>query len=163
MKTPLPGFGQPVGGIFQIAYVVADIDAALAHWTQQLRVGPFFVFPGFTLERLEYRGRPSHLDITLACGYSGSLCIELIAQHDDAPSVYRDVATERGYGFHHCGVITDAFDEDLARLQESGAALAMSGVAPGNGARVVYLDTRGPLPGMTELIERNPAVDALFT
>jgi Glyoxalase/Bleomycin resistance protein/Dioxygenase superfamily len=163
MNSPLPGFGQPRGGIFQIAYIVADLDSALEQWTRRLRVGPFFVFPGFTLDQLEYRGQPSRLDITLACGYTGSICIELIEQHDDAPSVYRDVATTTGFGFHHCGIITASFDADLARLRDTGAALAMHGVAPGPGARVAYLDTRGALPGMTELIEQTPGVDALFT
>ncbi|MFD1961471.1 hypothetical protein ACFSHP_24900 [Novosphingobium panipatense] len=33
------------GRIFQIAYVVPDLDQAVAHWTGTMGVGPFYDFP----------------------------------------------------------------------------------------------------------------------
>ncbi|MFD2137196.1 hypothetical protein ACFSLT_22255 [Novosphingobium resinovorum] len=33
------------GRIFQIAYVVPDLDEAVEHWTKSMGVGPFYDFP----------------------------------------------------------------------------------------------------------------------
>ena len=33
------------GPIFQLAYVVEDIDSAIVHWTGTVGVGPFVRFP----------------------------------------------------------------------------------------------------------------------
>jgi hypothetical protein len=157
------GFGQPPGAIMQVAYVVPQLREALALWTQELRVGPFFLFEDFTLDDLLYRGRPSQLNISLACGYSGSMCIELIQQHDREPSVYRDVIESRGYGLHHCAIMTNDFDGDQRRLQASIGPLAMYGVTKAAPARVAYIDARATLGSMLELIELTPGSDALFT
>ena len=43
----LLGFGQPQTGIMQMAYVVADIDAAMRTWVDELKVGPWFRLPSF--------------------------------------------------------------------------------------------------------------------
>lgn len=42
-------FGQPLGAIMQVTYVVEDMDQALTHWTTTLGVGPFFLFKSFKL------------------------------------------------------------------------------------------------------------------
>ena len=42
------GFGQPDNGIIQMAYVVADLHAAIEQWCRTLRVGPWFVLEHFT-------------------------------------------------------------------------------------------------------------------
>jgi hypothetical protein len=38
----LLNFGQPDGGIVQMAYVVEDIHRAMNEWVDQLKVGPWF-------------------------------------------------------------------------------------------------------------------------
>ncbi len=161
MNTPL-SFGQPLGGIMQVAYVVEDIEKSMVHWTKTLGVGPFFLFEHFALEDYRYRGKPSDLDITLAMGFSGSMCFELIVQHSHSPSVYTEVIENRGYGFHHWGVSTDSFDADLARHQAAGNAEVLYGRVPPVDARAAYVDTLAELGGMIELIEINPAVEGLF-
>jgi hypothetical protein len=40
---PQLNFGQPQAGIFQMAYVVEDIQASMRHWIDQLGVGPWFL------------------------------------------------------------------------------------------------------------------------
>lgn len=154
-------FGQPLGAIMQVAYVVDDMDRELEHWTKTLGVGPFFLFRNFQLLDAKYRGQPTDLDIDLALAFSGTMCFELIVQNDDAPSVYREVVERRGYGFHHWAVSTRTFDADVARHRAAGAALAFSGVA-GVGARAGYMDTTATLGGMIELIEINPKVEEFF-
>ncbi|MDB6092029.1 MAG: hypothetical protein JWN85_4813 [Gammaproteobacteria bacterium] len=157
-----PLFGQPLGGIMQVAYVVPNLREAMALWTSELRVGPFFLFENFQLDELQHRGRAATLHMSLACAYSGSMCFELIEQHDTEPSVYRDVIVSRGYGFHHWARSTQSFDADVRRYESSGAPLAMYGVATVAGARVAYMDAREKLGGMVELIELTPAIDSLF-
>ena len=53
------GFGQPDDGVIQMAYIVADLKAAIAQWTTKLRVGPWFVLDNFTGVDPIYRGKPS--------------------------------------------------------------------------------------------------------
>jgi hypothetical protein len=35
--------GQPIGGIIQVAYTVADIEAAVRSYAEDLRIGPWFL------------------------------------------------------------------------------------------------------------------------
>ena len=154
-------FGQPLGAIMQVAYVVDDMDRALEHWTKTLGVGPFFLFKSFQLLDAKYRGQPTEIDVDLALAFSGTMCVELIVQNNNVPSVYREVVEQRGYGFHHWAVSTRSFDADVARHQAAGAALAFSGVA-GVGARAGYMDTTATLDGMIELIEINDKVEDFF-
>lgn len=155
-------FGQPLGAVMQVAYVVDDMEKALEHWTQELGIGPFFLFEHFPLMDAQYRGQPTDFDVNLALAYSGSMCFELIYQNNDAPSVYRDIVDSRGYGFHHLAVSTRDFEGDVALHQARGAELALYGVA-GPGARAAYMDTAATLGGMTELIEITPEVEGLFS
>lgn len=154
-------FGQPLGAIMQVAYVVEDMDRALTHWTTTLGVGPFFLFKSFKLLDAKYYGEPTDIDIDLALAFSGTMCFELIVQNNDVPSVYRDVVERRGHGFHHWAVSTRTFDADVARHQRAGMSLAFSGVA-GVGARAGYMDATATLGGMIELIEINPKVEEFF-
>jgi hypothetical protein len=40
-------FGQPQAGVFQMAYVVPDIEVGMRQWIDQLGVGPWFLHPRF--------------------------------------------------------------------------------------------------------------------
>lgn len=155
-------FGQPLGGIMQVAYVVEDIEKGMKYWSETMGVGPFFLFEHFALEDYRYRGRPGELDISLAMGFSGSMCFELIVQHSKSPSVYTEVIENRGYGFHHWGVSTSRFDEDLARHAANGNEEVLYGRVDPVDARAAYVDTMAELGGMIELIEIKPAVEELF-
>ena len=162
--TKMLSFGQPLGAIMQVAYVVEDIEKAMAHWTEKLGVGPFFLFEHFALDDYRYRGQPSDLDITIALGFSGSMCFELIVQNSKSPSVYSEVVDKRGYGFHHWAVSTADFDGDLAKYTAAGSAEVLYGMVPDPvNARAAYVDTMDELGGMIELIETTPAVEGLFS
>jgi len=161
--TEILSFGQPQGAIMQVAYVVEDIEKAMKHWTETLGVGPFFLFEHFALEDYRYRGKPGDLDITLALGFSGSMCFELIFQHSKSPSVYTEVVERRGYGFHHWAVSTNNFEADLKRHIAAGNAEVLYGLVPDPiNARAAYVDTMAELGGMIELIEMTPAVEGFF-
>ncbi|HEX4476271.1 MAG TPA: VOC family protein [Polyangiaceae bacterium] len=154
-------FPLPTGAVVQMAYVVDDIESAMAHWTRALGVGPFFHLPHFPLLDVRYRGEPSDLDIDVALTFNGPMCIELIRQNDGAPSIFREVIDTRGYGFHHWAVATSTFDVDLARYRARGNDVVSSGTVA-IGARVAYLGTQDALGSMLEIIEVTPAVDEFF-
>jgi hypothetical protein len=158
----LLNFGQPIDGIIQIAYVMPDLRAAMTEWTAKLRLGPWFLFSPFKPLTQSYRGGPTDLSTSLAMAYSGHMQYELIEQHNDVPSVYRETVEKRGYGFHHWGVSAHDFDKSLAGLKEAGYELAFY-AEPDRGIRVAYMDTTADLPGFIELIETGEAVEGLFT
>jgi hypothetical protein len=155
------GFGQPDDGVIQMAYVVADLRAAMEQWSRSLKVGPWFVLEHFSGLDPVYRGEPSRAEIALAMSFAGHMNIELIQPMNDAPSVYREVIERRGYGFHHWGVATWDFDAAVARYERAGHTLACQFAVP-SGGRVGYMDTTAVLPGYTELIELGGAFEEVF-
>jgi hypothetical protein len=155
------GFGQPDNGVIQMAYVVADLDAAIHEWITKLRVGPWFVLEHFTGVDPVYRGQPSRADVRIAMSFAGHMNMELIQPNNDAPSVYREVIERRGYGFHHWGVATWSFDAAVAQYERGGHPLAFRAAVP-SGGRVGYMDTTAVLPGFTELIELGGDFEPVF-
>ena len=145
----------------QIAYVVDDLEAAMEHWLDRMSVGPFFVLRNLEVLDKRYRGSPTEVDLDIALGYSGNVCVELIKQNCPSPSVYRELLDRNGPGFHHWGLFAKSFDQEVDRYRERGHALAFSG-AVAIGGRFAYLDTVAELGGMIELIEATAAVRELF-
>jgi hypothetical protein len=154
-------FGQPTDGIFQTAFVVEDLDAAIEQFSGRLGVGPFTTMRSVGTQGQLYRGEPSQAALHVGFGFCGHMVYELIQPADDFPSVYREVIDERGYGFHHFGYATPAFDDGVATMRAQGYEIASSAEAPG--VRLATFDTRDILPGMVELIEATEAVNDSFT
>ena len=147
-------------GIMQISWIVPDLQAAMRDYTERLGIGPWFVSEHFTPEVNLYRGEPNDADISIGMTYSGHMNFELIEQHDDKPSVYRETLLKRGYGFHHWALASHDIEADIASYQAKGDAIALDIII--NGGRVVYADTSGYLDGMTELIEITDGVRSGF-
>lgn len=156
------GFGQALGAVCQYAYVVADLDRAMADFTDRLGIGPWFVRGPFTPPEARYRGAPSTATFSLARAFAGHAMMELVVQHDDGPSVFHEGGGPRRYGFHHWAIMTGDLDGDLARYAALGYPQAFSDVLP-SGARVVYVDATRDLPGMIELVEHTPEQERVYT
>jgi hypothetical protein len=154
-------FGQPLGSIVQYAYVVEDIERAMTDFVERLGVGPWSLRERFQPVDGRYRGVPTTATFSLARAFSGHAMIELIEQHDDAPSVFHEGDGPRRYGFHHWAVMTKRFDEDVARYRALGYEEAFSDRLP-SGARIVYVDSTRDLPGMIELVERTEAQERMY-
>ena len=110
---------------------------------------------------MRYRAAPTTVDVSIAMAFTGSMCVELIQQHDDQPSVYLESISTSGYGFHHCGIGTRNFDSLLAKYVALGHEAVFTDREPG-GARIAYLSSADSLSGMTELIELTEGVEAMF-
>ncbi|MFD2498635.1 hypothetical protein ACFSTI_06955 [Rhizorhabdus histidinilytica] len=84
--------------IVQNAYVVRDLDEAMVRWNRTLGIGPFLVRRHIALRDVLYRGRPASLDISAAHAQAGDIQIELVMQHCDQPSAFRDMFDGTGKG-----------------------------------------------------------------
>ena len=104
---------------FQIAWLVDDLDAAVQQWLSQ-GVGPFYLFPHAPLVEFHYRRSPSTVDFSVAIAQYGAMQIELIQQHDDRPSQYRDSFAPGQSGFHHMARLTTDIDADLEMYRKQG-------------------------------------------
>ncbi|MBS1892594.1 MAG: VOC family protein [Actinobacteria bacterium] len=155
-------FGQPIDGIVQFAYTVEDIDRAMPIYTELLGVGPWFKRGPVVAETALYRGEPTELELTLARGFTGHSMVELIEQHNDAPSVFLESIARSGYGFHHWGVGVAEIAPAVARFTAKGYEVVLADRLP-TGGEVRYLDTTKDLAGMVELIEMNPGQERHYT
>lgn len=135
--------------IFQYAYFVNDIDDAVRQWTTNYDAGPFFVTRHHKADAFEYRGTPVEADVSYAFGYSGDAQIQLIAQHDDLPSIYRDMYPSGTFGFHHVAMLVVDYAGERQRLLDAGFEIACELAA--NGITACYFDTRESSGGFTEL------------
>lgn len=123
------------GPIRQLGNIVPDINAALRYWTETMGAGPFYVMRNIRFDNFHYRGLPSDSPcVTLAFGQAGPLQIELIAQHDDLPSGYRDFLDSGREGPQHLASwFADHAGYDLAyqRLLAEGLFVRHESTGPG--------------------------------
>ncbi len=125
------------GEIWQVAYLVDDLDASVERWRRFTRVGPWTIYRNAVMEG-HYRGAPTRVTIDVALGYQGSVQIELIKLRSRTPSPYQHADGTPIIGMHHVAWISDDLDADIAKAKESGLSLAFQA---GNGAvNVAYFE-----------------------
>ena len=132
------------GPIRQIAFVVRDLDRALQYWTHTLGVGPFFALRRLSPEQYRYRGQPSPAPVvSIALGNSGDLQVEIIQQHDERASAYRDFLNSGREGLQHVSawLTRMEYDATMAAHLKEGGTVAHEGVIPGSGVRFAYFAT----------------------
>ena len=149
------------GPVVQNAFVVRDLEAAAHYWSSSVGIGPFYLLEHVQFGPVFFRGAPLAMDMSVAIAQWGELQIELIVQHDDAPSIYSEFLARHGEGLQHLGVMTDSLDEHLEQLRPHGIEPVQWG-ATGAGMRFAYVNTDRQAGGMIELIESGPAVKAFF-
>jgi hypothetical protein len=142
---------QPEGSLVELCHVVEDFDGALAHWTQDLGAGPFFVFDVPVLPGQLYYGQPTEVSMRVGFGFSGGQLIELLAQTNDGASPFRDFLRAKGPGLHHVMPRLD-FERGFAQFTAAGFAVAYSGQLP-SGERFCLFDTCKAYGYYIELME----------
>ena len=155
---PEAGYGRLVRDYFQAAWVVDDLDAAVAGWLAA-GVGPFYRLPGTRGVEVVRHGEVVPLDTSVVWAQAGALQVELVQQHDDRPSAYRDSVPAGQDAPHHLGALTDDLDGELERHRAAGLGVPYESAL--GGVRVAYLDTRPTTGLMTELVQRNPLFNGL--
>ena len=145
------------GVIKQLAYVVDDLDTAVARWVEVLGAGPFFRLDAIRVDESRYRGVEMPTAVSLAIGNSGGVQIELIAPGDGAPSIYRELPR----GVHHVAVLARDFEAESERLGRLGHPVALALSLPGV-CRVRYHDTLAVFGHFVELWESTDAMRALL-
>lgn len=149
-----------LGPIMQLAYVPRDFDAALRHWTRTMGVGPFFTLDHVAYREARYRGRPTNIDFSMALAYWGDVQIELIRQHNDAPSAYTDWLRDGRDGLHHVCVLVEDISRARATCAAAGAEVIQEVLL--DGAEVIYV-APGEVPGMIiEFLQPSAAILGLF-
>ncbi|WP_293855072.1 VOC family protein [uncultured Alsobacter sp.] len=140
------------GPVMQTAYVVRDLDAAMAHWTGVLGVGPFFVTDAVPYAEVRYRGWPIAIGTRVAIAYSGEQQIELIQQTSGDPSMFTDFL-EGGEGMHHVCVVASDFAGAMDLAARHGLEIVQDGATTA-GIRFAYLDRPGtPRGSALEIVE----------
>lgn len=147
----LAALGVPM----QLAFVPTDIDKALHYWAGIMGAGPFFHLPELSLPNCRYRGIATNPVFSLWLGYWGDMQVELIHQHDEAPSIYLDAMDDRC--LHHICLLVD--DVEAAIAAATDAEVLQQADVPGGGA-VAYVQ---PAQGaMVELLKPAPGTRELF-
>ena len=122
--------------IYQVGYVVHDIDATVEHMGPLF--GPFTVFESDA--EVAYRGVPTRAHLKIAIGHSGDLEMEFIeVLAGDSP--HKEWLDTHGECVMHVAVKVDDVDGELARLADLGYETVWRGDVPGTD--IVYAYARG--------------------
>lgn len=135
--------------IFQYAYYVNDLEATIQKWARLYYAGPFIMVPHHKTDKFHYRGQPIEADVSYAFGYLGDMMIQFIQQHDDTPSIYRDMYKAGEEGYHHLGLLVHDFEAEYQRMLDAGFVDACRLYA--DEVDACYFDTRSVSGGFTEL------------
>ncbi len=135
--------------MFQEAYFVTSIDEAARKWAKAYGAGPFFMVRHHHCEEFTYRGTKQEADVSYAFGYLGDRMIQFIEQHDDKPSIYRDMFKPGEEGFHHIAYLVSDFAAERQRWLDLGYELATELYA--DEVNAAYFDTRSLNGAFTEI------------
>lgn len=152
-----------LGERMQLGYVVADLDAALCHWTEVLGIGPFVVIERAIEGRpVFYHGLPTSMEVTLAFAYCGDVQIELIHAANDEPSIYRDFTDIGREGLHHVGYWPVDFAAACQQLEAWGYREASVVLGDDGGRVVVHYNAPAHIGTLVELVPASPQRNAYF-
>jgi catechol 2,3-dioxygenase-like lactoylglutathione lyase family enzyme len=151
------------GPIFQVCWVVEDIEIAEGWFTDTLGVPRWQRFPNvhFGPDLCRYRGEPADFVIHVAIGYAGHQQLELI-QPVSGRSLYAEHLERCGPGLHHIAFAPEDFEAALAEASSRGLAVTQGGSFAGGAMRFVYLDgAAGGAPNI-ELLQISPEMALFF-
>jgi len=151
----MPATSTLADRVFQIAYVVPDLHAAIAFFKEKMGVDKFIAFENLCLADQVYNGAPGDYRQSIAFGFCGDMQIELI-QPLSGPSSYSDyLAKNPQGGVQHLGILVEDYDAALAEMKGRGFKLVQTGR---NGdTRFAYFDTADSLGTLTEVVYLAPA------
>lgn len=149
-----------IGPVMQLGFVPKDFDAAITHWTRTMGVGPFFWIEHAGLLNANFNGAPSEADFGVAISYWGDTQIELIKQHNTAPSIYNTSPWAGTGGLHHVCLLTDDIEAARNTAKAAGARMVLTADVPGGGA--VFYASCGGAEGLVEVLQPSETGEAFF-
>jgi hypothetical protein len=146
-----------------MAWVVDDLEAAATKLSRAMQIGPFLMIRHIQLDSPHHRERPQRTDFSLCLAQAGEVQVELVQQHDDTPSVYRDAFPDGppdGMAFHHVAVIVPDVFAETARYNALGFPTASSGRF--GAIDFTYVDCRSAGGFMVEVLPDAPDMHRFF-
>jgi len=150
-----------LGKVMQLAFVPADVPGALRYWTDTMGVGPFFKLSNIVVDAAKYRGEPANIDFSVYIAYWGDMQIEIIEQHNDAPSIYSSWRRDGQESLHHVCIVVDDMAHARAVCAEAGARVMQEVWLPGGG-EAIYVDAGGGPGSLIEMICFSPESYSFF-
>ncbi|KLN72059.1 MULTISPECIES: VOC family protein [Rhodococcus] len=150
------------GPIFQICWVVEEIEAAEQEFTRQWGVERWLRMPdiAFGPETTTYRGEPADYVVHVSIGYAGSQQLELI-QPVSGRNLYTEFLETHGVGVHHMAWVPGDYEATLLEAERRGMSVVQQGRVEGAGMEFSYIDA-GPLGGYVELMKLSPEIRLMF-
>jgi hypothetical protein len=139
---------------FQLGHVVDDIVNAARRWSSTFGIGPFHVLPVVDQQLTHANGDVRTVRIQVAVAQAGPVQIELIQQHCDTPSLYRDWSRDGTSAFHQVATVTSDYVGKKAHFEALGYEVAAESL--GASFRVAYVDTVASFGFYTEVVEHTP-------
>ena len=105
--------------IYQLGYLVADVERAARHYESTFDIGPFAGPIGVPMKKAVLMSRTVDTKIKTAFAKSGDIQIELI-QPLDGDNPYAEWLARRGDGIHHLGFKVDDMEQAKAEFARKG-------------------------------------------
>jgi catechol 2,3-dioxygenase-like lactoylglutathione lyase family enzyme len=154
-----PGAVARPTGLHHVGYWVEDLDAAMAHATALLGVGPFQVLEHVELGDFRHQGKPAVLDHTAAFAAWGPVLLELNVAHRVEPPELRQALRIAPGAVSHVAWTTDDLSAENERMAAAGCSLLTTSV----GGAVCNWFSGGPLfAHPIEVHEPPPGVQAFW-
>jgi hypothetical protein len=142
-----------LGPIHQNGYVVRDIEAAMEYWIDSVGVGPWYLLEKPEFEWFRCREQDSRPEISIAIAYSGDFQLELIQQHNDAPSLYREFLDAGLEGLHHVAFFLDDYQTAYETMRTDGYTLGHEGEFKLSELRFAYFDSTAHPGSIIEIVD----------
>ncbi len=140
--------------LVQIAYRVADLEAACHEWAQKVGAGPFLVRHHLPVIAT-HNGEPAVYDHSAAFGQWGPVMLEIIQLHECEPASMREVLEHEQPGqVNHYACFVDDLETASAALVNQGMPLTMS-LTSSSGMEVRFHDARHVVGGILEIYVGN--------
>jgi hypothetical protein len=152
---------RPIDKIYQVAFVVDDLEEAAMHWIREGGAGPFTLFRHFRMLDAKVAPGLDVPDISIAMGFSGTVNIELIKVHSYGPSVYGLSGHPRAPFMHHVAGLSRDVEQTVREYEKKGCPRLLSARFEPASA-LAYVDTRARTGCITEFIQYNPQVEEIL-
>jgi hypothetical protein len=146
-------FPTYLGALTQLGFIVSDLQASLEYWTETLKVGPFVVIENpVGMATFTHRGKLSGVQMSIAFSYVGDTMIELVKQHNDAPSPYVEFLSSGREGLHHIAFWPADFEGTYPKLLQSGFSEVAVMHSDDGVQGLGYLDSPARIGIMVEIV-----------